>query len=77
VFHEPSSTCTNFSVGESSYVCAPATQILTTPPEIHEQVLGDGAPKGTGQTTPHLPPQDCKPCLKCLHLSHKWHLVRE
>lgn len=52
MFHKPSSTCTNLSVGESSQVCAPTTQIMATPQEICEHVLGDGAPKGTGQTTP-------------------------
>jgi hypothetical protein len=48
MFHEPSFACTTFSVGELSQACVLATQIQKTPPEIHERVLVDVAPKVIG-----------------------------
>jgi hypothetical protein len=54
MFHEPSSTCTNFNASESSQTCIPIAQIMATPLEFNDKVLVDVAPKGLGHTTLHM-----------------------
>jgi hypothetical protein len=54
MFHEPSSICTKFNVGESNQTYISIAQILTTPLEFNDKVLVDVAPKGLGHTAPHM-----------------------